>query len=860
MKRIIIFVLTLSMLLGALAAASSAADFPFTDVKETRWSRKSIEYAYEMKYMDGVGGGKFDPAGTMTRAMAVTVLYRKEGSPATEWRADFSDVKSGKYYSNAVIWAKNNSIVNGVSEGVFDPNGKITREQLAAILYRYAEFAELDRTAEGDLSRFPDASKAHKYAKDALAWAVGAGLIGGVKSGSVDLLDPAGYATREQFAAIIDRFDAYAETAGTPLTEADFYVSTRGKDTNDGSFAHPFRTLGRAVLAVREAEKTAEKGGIRVALRAGEYYLSDFDLEAEDSGTAECPVTYLCYGDGDVTVTDGFTVKTSELGAVSGADKAFFNEEASESIRKADVAARIPFGADAISVAVYGEEGPLDLCRYPDRYANGDDNLFDAAADAAGKTEMKIKEPRALRRIRKYESLDGAILYGNISYEEFMEKVHVGSFDEATSTLTLADPTEMRSYPWFGGFRYVLDEAGKIDEDYTRVNIRFAVLNLPEDLDAPGEYYVDYEGGALYAYAPEGDLLVIAENTGSGAAEYVTFDGIAFDAKEFRREFEIPVKYVDKNDDGNFRILNVSDPQLYNEDVDGSGGRILRETVDVLVESERPDLITATGDLAWGGHIMGLEYFCGLMTDTGIPWAPILGNHDHQEYNRFVHDVNDTLESCGGCLYDKGDPELGCGNYVVILRQKGVPVHALIMMDTGGKVAWINDEGGIETDQGEFSEKQIEWYGKVCEMLNDMGVPESTVICHIPCYTYREAWAAALLPEVDPKSVPAGDGMQVGCWAPGYEDSFGVAHTDISANKNDNGFFDKVLEYGNTKTLLCGHNHENCFSVGYRGVRFVYSLKTGSGFSWEPDMSGGTVIEIDASGHATLRHHYVKAN
>ena len=143
MKKIVTLLLTLSMMLGVLVSAVSAGDFPFTDVKETRWSRKSIEYAYEMKYMDGVGNGKFDPAGTMTRAMAVTVLYRREESPAVEWSDDFSDVKAGKYYSNAVIWAKDSNIVNGVSEGVFDPNGKITREQLAAILYRYAEYAGL---------------------------------------------------------------------------------------------------------------------------------------------------------------------------------------------------------------------------------------------------------------------------------------------------------------------------------------------------------------------------------------------------------------------------------------------------------------------------------------------------------------------------------------------------------------------------------------------------------------------------------------------------------------------------------------------------------------------------------------------
>ena len=206
MKKLLSLVISAILLCGVLAAAVHADGLPFSDVKEKRWSYEAIKYAYDNKLMDGVGDGKFDPAGTMTRGMVVTVLWRMEEKPAVEFTEDFTDVKAGKYYSDSVIWAKNNDIVNGVSEGVFDPGGKITREQLATMLYRYADFKALDTRVNGDLSKFPDADKTHSYAKAALTWATDKGLVTGVKSGDTDLLDPRGNATREQFATILMRF------------------------------------------------------------------------------------------------------------------------------------------------------------------------------------------------------------------------------------------------------------------------------------------------------------------------------------------------------------------------------------------------------------------------------------------------------------------------------------------------------------------------------------------------------------------------------------------------------------------------------------------------------------------------------
>ena len=204
MKKLISLIIATVMLTSTLGIAASAAGSPFTDVKESRWSYKAILYAYEKGYMDGVGSGKFDPAGSMTRAMVVTVLYRREGEPETAFKNVFSDVKEGKWYSKAVIWAANRNIVNGVSEGKFDPNGKITREQLVTMLHRYCTVKLLEVSKRADLTVFSDEKKIHSYAADSFAWAVGEGLISGVTK---DTAAPRDNATREQFATILKRFD-----------------------------------------------------------------------------------------------------------------------------------------------------------------------------------------------------------------------------------------------------------------------------------------------------------------------------------------------------------------------------------------------------------------------------------------------------------------------------------------------------------------------------------------------------------------------------------------------------------------------------------------------------------------------------
>lgn len=176
-------------------------DLPFIDVDPTQWYKDGVEFAVFNGLMNGVSNNRFDPSGSMTRAMLVTVLWRYEGSPH-EGTNVFSDVPDKEWYTDAVAWAAENAVVNGIGNGKFGPNGNITREQMATILFRYAQKKGLDTSKRGDLNGFPDAGNVSSYASEAISWAVGEGII----NGSDGKLLPQGNATRAQVATILMRF------------------------------------------------------------------------------------------------------------------------------------------------------------------------------------------------------------------------------------------------------------------------------------------------------------------------------------------------------------------------------------------------------------------------------------------------------------------------------------------------------------------------------------------------------------------------------------------------------------------------------------------------------------------------------
>ena len=179
-----------------------ADGIPFTDVTENDWFYDAVAYAYEQELMNGTSETAFEPNLTTTRGMIVTILYRLEGEPVVAGGRPFADIAGG-YYEFAVAWAASNQIVTGYDENTFGPDDTITREQMAAILYRYAGYKGYDVTATTDLSAYTDAGDISDWAQAAINWANAAELITGVTSTT---LEPAGSATRAQAAAILMRF------------------------------------------------------------------------------------------------------------------------------------------------------------------------------------------------------------------------------------------------------------------------------------------------------------------------------------------------------------------------------------------------------------------------------------------------------------------------------------------------------------------------------------------------------------------------------------------------------------------------------------------------------------------------------
>ncbi len=176
---------------------------PFADVAETDWYYNSVKFAYENKLMSGTSDSTFDASATLTRAMLVTILYRNAGEPATNRSIPFGDIDMGAYYANAVSWAKQNGIISGVTENEFAPNANITREQIATIMFRYAQYKGMDAITLEENLHFEDSAEISEYAISAMNWAVGTGLMKGKTETTINSKDNA---TRAEIATILQRF------------------------------------------------------------------------------------------------------------------------------------------------------------------------------------------------------------------------------------------------------------------------------------------------------------------------------------------------------------------------------------------------------------------------------------------------------------------------------------------------------------------------------------------------------------------------------------------------------------------------------------------------------------------------------
>ena len=528
MKKLFALLLSAIFILTAIPALTpvSAAGTDYADVAKSRWSYEDVKYASDNGLMNGVGDGKFDPSGKITRGMVVTVLYRYEHSPATDYSVQFNDIKPGKWYTEPVIWAWKNGVVNGVSGDRFAPNDNVTREQLAAIMYRYAEHRHVKTTDKADIKGYTDYKKIHDYALDAMSWANAVGLVTGVTEKT---LNPRGTATREQFAAIIHRFieadftyeiayeeptehSYYTEKEYPVSNNATFYVSTTGSDSNNGSKSAPFATFEKAKSAVREYKKT-HTGPITVAFFAGNYGCLETVFTAEDSGTADSPITYRAYGDGEVLFENGITIGKDEFVPIEEKDKYLFSSKFADSIYKVDLTDKVGDEPFDRSNVLYRDGIRCYEARFPNR--DSEHESFQLLTEYSRKYPGYTLEltPMGLGRVKKYHTCEGMRLIGYIGPRYYSQYVDIASIDVEAGSITLAEEP-------FQFSNVLYDESHKT-----------VFSNVSEELDAEDEYYIDFSTKTLYVYQPSADyVLAMKDKFIDITADHLAFEGFSFES------------------------------------------------------------------------------------------------------------------------------------------------------------------------------------------------------------------------------------------------------------------------------------------------------------------------------------------
>ncbi len=324
-----------------------------------------------------------------------------------------------------------------------------------------------------------------------------------------------------------------------------------------------------------------------------------------------------------------------------------------------------------------------------------------------------------------------------------------------------------------------------------------------------------------------------------------------------------------KSPSKDFIILNLTDPQLgsheWNRGLMHKDRAYLIYTTNELIKRIKPDLITVTGDISWGGgQEIAYKEFADLVDSFGIPWAPIWGNHDNQCPDGFLTEIGDMYLGYKNCIYEHGDRAMGYGNYVIAIEEGNGEecniAHALFMMDSHERGTFVNpdDPDGEPVEcYAKLWENQLEWYKEQNELLKGMGCRDTSLFTHIPIYAYRQAWEAAFSKEYDFNKLSVEESYSPKYWNDGYKDSFGVRHEGIASHDFEDGVLDVLLEGGTTKHAFAGHEHINNFSIKYKGIRLTYTTKIGSGCYWDPKINGGTVIRVNSSGIAEVYHEYV---
>lgn len=325
---------------------------------------------------------------------------------------------------------------------------------------------------------------------------------------------------------------------------------------------------------------------------------------------------------------------------------------------------------------------------------------------------------------------------------------------------------------------------------------------------------------------------------------------------------------IQKEPGKDFKILNLADIQ-YNDTLDIFNRAYTEETIRTLIEQEKPDLITMTGDQVWAAfQKQSQKDLIKFMDSFGIPWAPVYGNHDG-EGNADKNWLADRYLESEYCVFKKGPNNIGgTGNYVINIMEGDKIVQSLIMLDSG---SWRGYDGmpeerkmiadALDNDTQEYilnddgtrkqepfgtgyefmSESQIAWYKWALEgakQVNGGEMPESMLFFHIALPEFYNAYLQWKDSGFDP------------------EMGFGEKREEVCCPSVNSGMFEVIKELGSTKNVIVGHDHVNSYSVLYEGVRLTYGLKTGDRCYANDDLNGGTLLTITDSGVKT-EHKYV---
>ena len=319
------------------------------------------------------------------------------------------------------------------------------------------------------------------------------------------------------------------------------------------------------------------------------------------------------------------------------------------------------------------------------------------------------------------------------------------------------------------------------------------------------------------------------------------------------------MKVLQKEPGKDFLILNLTDPQLVDDQwQDGHNDRkIFEYTVNELVRRTSPDLITVSGDLSFAGHDHAYDMIASFLDRYDIPWAFVWGNHDNQGGTEYIKNLASRLMAHKNCIFEAGDGSLGNGNYLISIEENGVPVDAVIMLDSHDRLPYPENDGTTGERWAKLMPNQIIWLKNEVADLKSKGYNDAMIIMHIPIYAYNFASSAAFKKDIELNVITPEQSMGDDCWNEDFKDSVGVQHEPICSYPEDDGVFDAIKESEIIRTVVAGHDHINCSVIKYEGVRLVYGLKTGPGCYWEPALNGGTLIKINNSGVYDVKQEFV---